>query len=175
MFQPETAGHLDVLFQTLLHNPHPTLSAGERELIAAYVSRPKACKYCCKVHGAIAQPHFSSNTEIMKQVLSNPETAPISNKLKALLKIASKVQNEGRDMTPEDVEFARREGATDTEINDTILIAAAFCMYNCYVYGLTRWEADNEQLFDNTNGEVALDSYSATVFEFNAAEELIDG
>ena len=39
-------------------------------------------------------------------------------------------------MTEEDVALAREQGATDTEIHDTVLIAAAFCMYNRYVDGL---------------------------------------
>jgi hypothetical protein len=30
----------------------------------------------------------------------------------------------------------RAEGATDLEIHDTVLIAAAFCMFNRYVDGL---------------------------------------
>jgi len=40
---------------------------------------------------------------------------------------------------PEDIEQARQQGATDREIHDTVLIAAAFCMYNRYVNGLATW------------------------------------
>ena len=83
MFRPETAGPLNDLVQTLLHNPHPTLSAGERELIATYVSNLNTCKYCTTIHGAIAKHQLGNDAETVKQVLANPETAPISDKLKA--------------------------------------------------------------------------------------------
>jgi hypothetical protein len=44
------------------------------------------------------------------------------------------------NVTDTDVTVARAEGATDTEIHDTVLIAAAFCMYNRYVDGLATLE-----------------------------------
>jgi len=45
-------------------------------------------------------------------------------------------------VTPEDVERARKLGATDKEIHDTVLIAAAFCMFNRYVDGLGHLATD---------------------------------
>lgn len=56
------------------------------------------------------------------------ENAPIAPKLKALLAIAGKVQRDGKLVNAEDIERARREGASDVEIHDMVLIAAAFCM-----------------------------------------------
>ena len=167
MFRPETAAPLNALVQTLLHNPHPTLSAGERELIATYVSRLNTCKYCCNIHGAIAQHQLGNNAEIVKQVLINPETAPISNKVKALLKIAEKVQSGGKNVTEDNVAFARKEGATDIEIHDTVLIAAAFCMYNRYVDGLATWQPDNEELYDKMGEQRAREGYLTPPFRVN--------
>ena len=60
----------------------------------------------------------------------------ISDKLKALLHIAARVQQSGSLVRPIDVERARQQGASDVEIHDTVLIAAAFCMFNRYVDGL---------------------------------------
>ncbi|HLJ98921.1 MAG TPA: carboxymuconolactone decarboxylase family protein, partial [Streptosporangiaceae bacterium] len=57
-------------------------------------------------------------------------------KLRALLRIAAAVQQGGQHVRGEDVAAARRAGATDLEIHDTVLIAAAFCLYNRYVDGL---------------------------------------
>jgi uncharacterized peroxidase-related enzyme len=164
MFRPETAAPLNALVQTLLHNPHPTLSAGERELIATYVSRLNTCKYCCNIHGAIAQHQLGNNAEIVKQVLADPETAPISSKMKALLKIAAKVQSGGKNVTADDVAFAREEGATDIEIHDTVLIAAAFCMYNRYVDGLATWQPDDEGLYDKMGEQRAREGYLTPPF-----------
>jgi alkylhydroperoxidase/carboxymuconolactone decarboxylase family protein YurZ len=53
------------------------------------------------------------------------QLAPVSAKLKALLAIAAKVQQSGRLVTSADVERARQEGASDVEIHDAVLIAAA--------------------------------------------------
>lgn len=52
----------------------------------------------------------------------------------------AKVQRGGKLVTAEHVERARREGASDVEIHDTLLIAAAFCTYNRYVDGLDTWQ-----------------------------------
>ncbi len=171
MFRPETAAPLNALVQTLLHNPHPTLSAGERELIATYVSGLNTCKYCCSIHGAIAKHQLGNNAEIVKQVLANPETAPISCKLKALLKIAAKVQSGGKNVTPEDVAFARNEGATDMEIHDTVLIAAAFCMFNRYVDGLATWQPDNDELYDKMGEQRAHEGYLTPPFKVSRNED----
>jgi alkylhydroperoxidase/carboxymuconolactone decarboxylase family protein YurZ len=48
--------------------------------------------------------------------------------MKALLAIAGKVQEGGKQVTPADIDRARKQGTTDKEIHDTVLIAAAFCM-----------------------------------------------
>jgi hypothetical protein len=56
--------------------------------------------------------------------------------MKALLVIGSKVQEIGKAVLPEHVNRAKKAGATDTEIHDTVLIAALFCLYNRYVDGL---------------------------------------
>jgi uncharacterized peroxidase-related enzyme len=165
VFRPETAAPLNALVQTLLHNPHPTLSAGERELIATYVSRLNTCKYCCNIHGAIARHQLGSDAGIVPQVLADPESASISDKLKALLKIAAKVQSGGKNVTTDDVALARSEGATDIEIHDTVLIAAAFCMYNRYVDGLATWQPDNDELYDEMGAQRAREGYLTPPFK----------
>ena len=50
-------------------------------------------------------------------------------------------------MTTADVERARRQGATDKEIHDTVLIAAAFCMFNRYVDGLATWQPHDPDVY----------------------------
>ena len=171
IYRPETAAPLNALVQTLLHNPHPTLSAGERELIAIYVSRLNTCKYCCSIHGAIAQHQLGNNALIVQQVLADPETAPISSKMKALLKIAAKVQAGGKNVTEDDVAFAREQGATDIEIHDTVLIAAAFCMYNRYVDGLATWQPDNDELYDKMGEQRAREGYLTAPFKVASIEQ----
>lgn len=134
-YKGPTGKALANLAQTLLHGPSQ-LSRGERELIASYVSELNKCEFCCESHSASASYHLQDNGNLVATIRSDPDHAPISGKMKALLKIAGQVQKSGREVTPQHIEAARKEGASDEEIHDTVLISAAFCMYNRYVDGL---------------------------------------
>lgn len=134
-FRPETGRSLYALAEALLVNESP-LSRGERETIAAYVSHRNECRFCMESHAAAARHLLHEEAGVVDAVLVNPETAPISAKLKALLRIAAKVQKGGRTVTDDDVAAARAEGAVDRDIHDTVLIAASFSMFNRYVDGL---------------------------------------
>jgi uncharacterized peroxidase-related enzyme len=134
-FSPTTAKPLNELAEVLLRGEN-SLSSGERELIASYTSRRNDCHFCQSSHAAAAAHHLGGDEELVYAVLDDPESAPVSAKLKALLAIAAKVREGGSSVSEEDVARARGEGASDKEIHDTVLIAAAFCMYNRYVDGL---------------------------------------
>ena len=71
----------------------------------------------------------------------------------------AKVQSGGKNVTSIDVDAARAQGATDVEIYDTILIAAAFCMYNRYVDGLDRWQPRDEALYRERGEKTAREGY----------------
>jgi len=134
-FSPDTAQPLMQLAEVLLRGPN-SLTSAEREMIAAHVSYRNECDFCQLSHSAAAFAHLGGNYDLIECIKINPEAADVSDKLKALLNIAGKVQKGGKQVTSEDVARARANGATDKEIHDTVLIAAAFCMYNRYVDGL---------------------------------------
>ena len=134
-YRPETAGPLGDLAEVLLRGDS-TLSRGERELIAAYVSRRNECEYCSNSHAATAAAQLPGGASLVGQVFADPDDAGLSEKLRALLDIADLVRVDGRLVSAEAVAKARAAGATDREIHDTVLISAAFCMYNRYVDGL---------------------------------------
>ncbi|OQP64229.1 hypothetical protein A3860_19825 [Niastella vici] len=69
--------------------------------------------------------------DVVKGVIKDPATVNISSKLKTLMNIAARVQQSGRSVTPDDIEAARKQGATDKEIHDAVLIAATFCLFKC--------------------------------------------
>jgi len=167
-FRPETAKPLNEIVDVLLRGPH-SLSPGERELIATYVSAQNDCRYCQTIHGAIAAHHLGGNEDLVLAVKQNPNNAPISAKLKALLAIAGKVQQSGKDVTSDDVERARQEGATDLEIHDAVLIAAVFCMCNRYVDGLATWAPDDPDFYRQRAAKVAADGYTASTLAVTAA------
>jgi uncharacterized peroxidase-related enzyme len=145
-FRPETAKPLNDLAEVLLRAPH-SLSRGERELIAAYVSSLNECRFCCSSHSASAAVQLDEGEAVVSGVLADVDSAPVSAKVKALLRIAAAVQAGGRQVTSAMVDGARAEGATDVEIHDTVLIAAAFCMFNRYVDGLGTLAPDDPQRY----------------------------
>ena len=160
-FRPETAKPLNELVEVLLRGAH-SLSPGERELIATYVSYLNECTYCQSIHGAIAAACLGGDEDLVRRVKADFAHAEISPKLKALLVVAAKVQRGGKQVQPEDIATARAAGADDLEIHDTVLIAAAFCMYNRYVDGLaTALPAEGETWYRDRGRRVAEGGYMA--------------
>ncbi len=157
-FRPETAKPMREFAEVLLRGPN-TLTSGERELIAAFVSSRNDCQFCQLSHSAAAAHHLSGNYDLVDAVTRDYQSAPISEKLKALLTIAGKVRRSGKDVTADDVERARARGATDTEIHDTVLIAAAFSMFNRYVDGLAMVTPDGRADYDDMGRRMAHDGY----------------
>jgi uncharacterized peroxidase-related enzyme len=133
-FKPTTGKALSFLAQTLLHGPSG-LTSGERELIASHVSSLNECNFCCDSHSAAAAAHLS-DAALVEDVKRDFTQAKISPKMKALLKVAGQVQKGGLHVSAGDVQAAKSAGASDEDIHDTVLVAAAFCMFNRYVDGL---------------------------------------
>jgi uncharacterized peroxidase-related enzyme len=159
-YRPESALPINQLVEVLLQGPS-TLGKGEREMIATYVSTLNRCRYCASIHGAIARAHLGDGAPLVAQVAQDPDAAPIGDRLKALLRIAARVQEGGRIVSAEDVDAARAHGATDLEIHDTVLIAAVFCMANRYVDGLATWAPDDPEMYDRAGAFRAAHGYLA--------------
>jgi len=157
-FRPDTAKPLSELAQILLVN-RSSLSRGERELIASYVSSLNQCNFCCNSHSAVAERLLEGGAQVVQAVKDDLASAPISEKMRALLAIAGKVQSDARTVSDEDVARARELGATDLEIHDTVLIAAAFCMYNRYVDGLASFTPTDEAVYAAIGERLAANGY----------------
>lgn len=134
-FSPETAKPLMDLAQALLTKETPGLSRAERELIASYVSYLNGCVYCFETHGAAAD-HLRKTPGWARSVWNDGSLQRLGPKMRALLVIAGKIQGAPREVQDLDVRAAKQQGVDDHDIHDTVLIAAAFCMYNRYVDGL---------------------------------------
>jgi uncharacterized peroxidase-related enzyme len=163
MYRPETAEPLNLLAEVLLRGDEHPLPPGEREIIAAYVSNLNDCLFCQSSHSAFAAAQVDGGMPLVEQVKADPETAPISDKLRALLRIAAQVQQSGRAVTGEAVAAARDEGATDLEIHDTVLIAAAFCMYNRYVDGLGTFAPADPAAYEETARNIVENGYVGSI------------
>lgn len=158
-FRPETSKPLNELAEVLLRSEN-SLSRGERELIATYVSYLNDCFFCQNAHGGIAQHYLQCDITFIDEVKRNADDAPISDKLKALLAIAASVQKGGKHVTADQVEKAKTFGVTDLEIHDTVLIAAAFCMFNRYVDGLGTWAPQDRTFYINRASARAEEGYA---------------
>jgi hypothetical protein len=101
--------------------------------------------------------------DLVDAVRRDPAAAAISPKLHALLVIAAAVQRGGLHVTAALVDAARAEGATDLEIHDTVLIAAAFCMYNRYVDGLATWAPTDVAAYEQMGRRIVEDGYRSAV------------
>ena len=163
-FRPETAEPLNALAEVLLRNDDNTLSRGERELIGTYVSYLNDCFFCQNVHGAMAGHYLECDIQQIDDIKENFRETGLSGKMKALLSIAESVQEGGRMVTDRQIREARENGASDIEIHDTVLIAAAFCMFNRYVDGLATWAPPDRQFYTNRAPQRALEGYQSSVF-----------
>lgn len=160
IYRPETGTILNELAEVLLHDENNTLSRGDREMIGAYVSSENDCFFCQHVHGAMAQHYYQCDTPFIDQVKKDFQSADISEKLKSLLTIAGSVRKGGKHVTREQIDNAKSLGATDREIHDTVLIAAAFCMFNRYVDGLNTWAPTDRQIYIDRAPMRAREGYS---------------
>ena len=159
-YRPETAKPLSDLAETLLRGNN-TLTSGERELIAASVSSWNDCHFCFSSHGASAAAHVGASIDLLDDIKNGLSNIELSPKMKKLLNIAQKVQISGKNVTAEDIDQAKIAGASDSEIHDTVLIAAAFCMYNRYVDGLGTWAPEAKEAYIEMGKQLAHNGYVA--------------
>ena len=159
-YSPETTKPLNELVEVLLRtNASDSLTQGERELIASFTSRRNDCLFCSTSHGAAADYLLGRDNQVVAQTWADPDSAPVSAKMKTLLAIAASVQKGGKHVTGEQVAAARVAGATDRDIHDTVLIAAAFCMYNRYVDGLATWAPQDPAAYAEMGEMLATRGY----------------
>jgi uncharacterized peroxidase-related enzyme len=157
-YRPETARPLLDLAETLLRGPS-SLTSGEREIIAASVSYRNDCHFCHTSHAAAAAAHLGSGPGLIDEIKAGLPNTQVSDKLRALLDIAHQVQKGGKHVAESHISVARDQGATDQEIHDTVLIAAAFCMYNRYVDGLGTWAPGPNEAYKEMGERMAHVGY----------------
>ena len=162
-YRTETAEPLGELAEILLRDTNG-LSRAERELIAMYVSHLNDCFYCDNSHGEIAVIYLNNDRQLVDEVRKNYHNANISNKLKALLGIAAKIQKGGKFVVSDDIEYAKENGATDLDIHDTVLIAAMFCMFNRYVDGLATTTPTDLSTYPARAAQIVEHGYGSHIY-----------
>ena len=154
---PETAKPLNELAHRLLSEDTPTFTKAERETVASYVSFLNECQFCSESHAAVADAHWGERGRA-KEIWQAPESQP--PRLAAYLKIARMAQTSGRAVSVDAIQGARELGATDKDLHDCVLIAAAFCLYNRYVDGLQTFAPPRgDQAYDQIGRMLAQNGY----------------
>ncbi|PRW62282.1 peroxidase-related enzyme [Actinopolyspora mortivallis] len=161
-YRPRTGRALTELADALLRDEQG-LSRGERELIAAAVSSGNGCTFCAASHGAFAAHQIPGGNEAVEAACANPHQAALPARTRALLNLAEDVRKGGREVTEQRVAEAREAGADDVDIHDTVLIAAAFCMFNRYVDGLNANLPDDERFYEELARAITEHGYTAAV------------
>jgi uncharacterized peroxidase-related enzyme len=156
-FKPATAATVAAFTQQLLRGPS-SLTPGEREIIAALVSRRNECQFCAMSHTAAAQ-QITGDPDLVDAVIRDPASAPVGEKMRALLTVAAKVQGSGLDVTAADIAAARAAGASDEDLHDAVLVAAAFSMFNRYVDGLAANTPTDSATYEIIGRDLADNGY----------------
>jgi uncharacterized peroxidase-related enzyme len=159
-FSPKTATPLNDLAEVLLVSDN-SLTRAERELIASSVSHWNDCHFCHTSHGAAAAALMNQPISLIVDIKNGLQQTEVSPKMRALLAVAKKVQKGGKHVTTDDINNAKEAGATDKEIHDAVLIAAAFCIYNRYVDGLATWAPEDDEAFEPMGHMLAEKGYAA--------------
>jgi uncharacterized peroxidase-related enzyme len=160
---PQTAAPMNQLAELLLRTDEE-MSRGEREFIAACVSRENECNFCTNAHYNVAlthlqQPHRMVDV-VSEEIADSIEMRPV---VRALVTVAQQVQQGGLAVTPEAIQAARDLGATDRMLHDTVLIGAAFSMYNRYVDGLRTISPRDPEVYAGIGQMLAAGGYLNTV------------
>lgn len=131
---PETSQPLIEFHEVLLRGPSPFTEA-ERELIAAYVSRINHCRYCHGVHTATAE-RLGVPTGIVERLIDDFELAPVSGKMRPVLRYAEKLTRAPGGVTKADADAILAAGWTETAIYHAVAVTALFNFMNRLVEGL---------------------------------------
>jgi uncharacterized peroxidase-related enzyme len=131
---PETARPLIAYHEALLRGPSP-FSAGERELIAAYVSGLNACDFCHDIHAQTAAA-FGIDSETLRALLADLGSAPVDARLRPVLSFVHKLTLSPSRMTATDAEAVFAAGWDDRALYDAAAICGLFNLMNRLVDGL---------------------------------------
>lgn len=170
-YRQDTALPIRQLTQILLRG-ESTLTEAERELIATVVSQGNECKFCTAAHTAAADALLGER-ETAEKVKHDTNNAPVSQKMKYLLEMARRVQADARTVSTQLVEDARKAGATDLEIHDTVLIAGLFCLYNKYVDGLASVTPADPAFYDRLANILKTSGYLPSANRYAGLKETV--
>ena len=127
-YRPEFYGNAAKRFTHLAMRGPSAWSVGDRELMAAVVSRANECAFCIGAHTATAEQAYADQARV-RAVLSDLDTAPIEERLRTVLRLLDKLSREGT-VSPDDMRDALAAGVTRQQIEDALAVATTFNITN---------------------------------------------
>lgn len=103
-------------------------SVGDRELMAAYISRINECAFCIKAHSAVSALAYDDIDKIEK-VFADLKTAPIDPQLRATLAMLGKLTRE-HHINADDIQAVMTAGVSPQQIEDALAVCFAFNVTN---------------------------------------------
>lgn len=131
---PAPASKLLDLHELIMRAPS-AFDAGERELIAAYVSGVNDCGYCHGVHTVTAEA-FGVPEGLLAAALDDLASAPVDERMKPVLAYVGKLTRTPSRVTEEDAEAVFAAGWDEAALHDAVLVCALFNFMNRMVEGL---------------------------------------
>jgi uncharacterized peroxidase-related enzyme len=121
-------GPLNELAHQLLRGPSE-LTAAQRELLGAYISRLNACTYCSGVHAAVAE-QMGVASSMLEALFTDIDTAPVDDRLKPIFRYAEKLTLHPAKMIQSDADKVLAANWSEKTLEDVIGITALFSFYN---------------------------------------------
>ncbi len=103
-------------------------SVGDRELMAAHVSKVNECEYCTKAHAAVAARAYGDETKI-SSTLADLETAPVAEPLRSTLRMLAKLAL-NHAVSADDMRAVLASGVTVDQVRDALAVSFAFDTMN---------------------------------------------
>ena len=103
---------------------HSDWSVGDRELMAAYVSKANECPFCVSAHSATSSAWYDDETKVT-DTLTDVDTAPIDEPLRATLRMLGKLTQQN-SIDIDDIQAVLDASVSPQQIKDALAVSLAF-------------------------------------------------
>jgi uncharacterized peroxidase-related enzyme len=103
-------------------------SVGDRELMAAFISKLNSCEYCIQAHTAVSAKAYRDRAKV-SAALADLETAPIDEPLRATLRMLAKLTRE-HEVAADDMRAVLVAGVSHEQILDALSVGFVFNAMN---------------------------------------------
>src|ERR1700751_3851844 len=99
-------------------------SIGDRELMAAYISKTNDCPFCVSAHSATSTMFYGDETKVA-ETLTDLDSAPIDEPLRATLRMLGKLTRQN-SIDADDIRAVLDAGGSPRQIKEALAVSFAF-------------------------------------------------